>query len=74
MVTIQYYGSLSALNGWTVSIPVDPYINHHNVLESAISYIEGKIPSSIVISEADDVFYVMNKGNLSVLIHWKVVF
>lgn len=73
MVKIIYNGSFSALNGWILSIPTDPYIKHNYVCESAISYIQMHLQNGLVISPNDDVFNVMDKGGLSVLIHWKVI-
>jgi hypothetical protein len=79
MVTIKYTGSVLALHGWTMSIPVDPYIKHGFVRESAKYYIQGELPHNIEFSPEDDVFNVKNNGILSdgsvlvVLIHWKVV-
>lgn len=73
MVKIKYIGSVLALNGYTISIPVDPYTCHNRVRESARSYIEKAIPLIYTVPSPNDIFNYVDKGGETVLIHWEII-
>lgn len=73
MVKIKYIGGVSALNGCTISIPVDPYTYHNMVRESARPYIENVLPFIHTLQLPNDIFNHIDRGRESILIHWIII-
>lgn len=73
IVKIKYTGNVSVLNGHMISIPVAPYTCHNRVRECARSYIEKAIPIIYTLSSPNDIFNHVDKGGVSVLIHWEII-
>lgn len=72
MVKIYYSGSDLTLQGRKISIPVDPYIRHNFVLDSAAEYISAALPG-VNFSTIPDIFETIPKGSLVTLLNWKIV-